>query len=81
MGDFGTARTTEETYSVGTLVVDLFDTHTRMLVWRGSASDTVSRKSGRNIRNLGRSVQKMFGQFPPESRSTRSTVTRSADSR
>jgi len=38
---FGTSTTTEETYKVGTLVVDLFDTNTKKLIWRGSASDTL----------------------------------------
>ena len=66
-GGFGAATTTEEIYTVGTLVVDLFDTHTKMLVWRGSASDTLSAKSGRNIRKLEKSVQMMFEHFPPES--------------
>jgi len=65
-GGFGTATTTEETYTVGTLVIDMFDTHTKMLVWRGSASDTVSDKSDRNIRKLDMSVRKMFERFPPK---------------
>ena len=34
---FGTSTTTEETYKVGTLVVDLFDTNAKKLIWRGSA--------------------------------------------
>jgi len=34
-GGFGDATTTTETYKVGTLVVDLFDTNTKKLVWRG----------------------------------------------
>lgn len=69
-GGFGTATTTEETYTVGTLVIDLFDTNSKMLVWRGSASDTISRRSDRNIKNLDKSVQKMFSHFPPDSRKT-----------
>ena len=69
-GGFGTATTTEETYTVGTLVIDLFDTNTKMLVWRGSASDTLSAKSEKNIKNLDKSVQKMFDHFPPDTRRT-----------
>ncbi len=69
-GGFGTATTTEETYTVGTLVIDLFDTNTKMLAWRGSASDTLSAKSDRNIRKLDKSVQKMFDHFPPDTRKT-----------
>ena len=65
-GGFGDATTTTETYKVGTLVVDLFDTKTKMLVWRGSASDTLSNKSEKNIDNLDKGVEKMFKQFPPD---------------
>jgi hypothetical protein len=64
-GGFGDATTTTENYKVGTLVVDLFDAHTKKLVWRGSASDTLSDKSDKNIKNLDKGVQKMFDHFPP----------------
>lgn len=66
-GDLGEATTTTETYRVGTLVVDLFDTKTRNLVWRGTASDTISNNSNKNINNLDKGVEKMFKQFPPRS--------------
>jgi Domain of unknown function (DUF4136) len=65
-GGFGDATTTTETYKVGTLVVDLFDTKTKTLVWRGSASDTISNKSEKNIDNLDKGVEKMFKKFPPD---------------
>ena len=65
-GGFGDATTTTETYKVGTLVVDLFDTTTKKLVWRGSASDTLSNKSEKNIDNLDKGVEKMFKKFPPD---------------
>jgi hypothetical protein len=65
-GGFGDATTNVDTYKVGTLVVDLFDTNTKKLVWRGSASDTLSDKSDNNIKNLDKGVQKMFNHFPPE---------------
>jgi len=62
---FGTSTTTEETYKVGTLVVDLFDTGAKKLIWRGSASDTLSDKSDKNIKKLNSDVQRMFDHFPP----------------
>jgi hypothetical protein len=65
---FGDATTTEDTYRVGTLVVDLFDSKTKNLVWRGSTSDVLYDKSEKNIKNLHIGVQKMFGHFPPESK-------------
>jgi hypothetical protein len=64
--NFGTATTTEDTYRVGTLVVDLFDTGTKKLIWRGSASDTLSSKADKNIKKLNTDVEKMFEHFPPE---------------
>jgi hypothetical protein len=64
-GGFGDSTTTTETYKVGTLVLDLFDAKTKQLVWRGSASDTLSSKSDKNIKNLDKGVQKMFEHFPP----------------
>ena len=63
---FGDATTTEETYRVGTLVVDLLDTSTKTLIWRGSASDALSNKSDKNIKNLNKGVAKLFSDFPPE---------------
>jgi hypothetical protein len=51
---------------VGTLVIDLFDANTKTLIWRGSSSDTLSNKSGTNIKNLDKGVQKMFEHFPPD---------------
>ena len=64
-GGFGEATTTAENYKVGTLVVDLFEANTKTLLWRGSASDTLSDKSDKNIKNLDKGVQKMFDHFPP----------------
>src|SRR5580700_7789029 len=72
LGDgFGESTTTENTYKVGTLVVDLFDAHTKKLIWRGSASDTLSNKSDKNIKNLDKGVNKMFEHFPPDTQSAK----------
>jgi hypothetical protein len=65
-GGFGESTTTADTYKVGTLVLDLFDTKTKTLVWRGMSSDILSDKSDKNIKNLNRGVQKMFQHFPPD---------------
>jgi Domain of unknown function (DUF4136) len=66
-GGFGDATTTTETYQVGTIVVDLFDTKTKQLVWRGTTSDTLSNNSNKNIENLNKGVEKLFKKFPPGS--------------
>jgi hypothetical protein len=65
-GGFGDTTTTVHNYKVGTLVVDLFDSKSKAIVWRGSSSDTLSNKSDNNIKDLDKGVQKMFDHFPPE---------------
>jgi len=64
-GGFGDATTTTETYTVGTLVVDLFDAKTEKLIWRSSSSGTLSDKADKNTKNLDKGVNKMFQHFPP----------------
>ena len=67
-GGFGDATTTTDTYQVGSLVVQMFDTRTEKLIWKGSSSDTLSNKPDKNIKNLDKGVQKMFKNFPPEAK-------------
>ena len=64
----GLATTTVENTPVGTLVVDIFDTKTKKLIWRGSASDTLSSKPEKNEDKLDKSVSEMFKHFPPPSK-------------
>ena len=66
---YGDAATTTETYTVGTLVVVLFDRKTKALLWRGSASNALSNSSTNNIKNFDKSVEKLFKGFPPKLRS------------
>jgi hypothetical protein len=66
-GGFGEATTTTETYKVGTLVVDLYDSKKKQLLFRGTSSDTLSNNSNKNTENLDKGVEKMFKKFPPGS--------------
>jgi hypothetical protein len=67
-GGFGdtTATTTPINYRIGTLVVDLYDTNTKRLVWRGTASDTLSDDPSKNEKKLEEAVSKMIApdKFP-----------------
>jgi Domain of unknown function (DUF4136) len=63
---FGTAYTTDQPYEVGTLVLDMFDTHTKQLVWRGLATDTLSEKPDKDTKKLNKAVDKLFKDFPPK---------------
>src|SRR5258705_12957505 len=64
-GGFGDATTTVEKYKVGTLGVDIVDAGSKNLVWRASASDTLSGNPEKNTKNLDKGVQKMLSHFPP----------------
>jgi len=64
-GGTGTATTTVNEYTVGTLVVDIFDAKTKSLMWRGIAQDELSDKTEKNIKKLGKASDKMFKDFPP----------------
>jgi Domain of unknown function (DUF4136) len=55
---------TVETYTVGTLVVDLFDSGTKQVVWRGVATDTVSDKPEKNTKETQKVVEEMFKKYP-----------------
>ena len=64
----GTSTTTVENIPVGTLVVDIFDSHTKKLIWRSVATDTVSHKPEKNEKKLDNAVDEMFEHFPPKSK-------------
>jgi len=61
----GLATTTVEDTPVGTLMVDIFDTSTQKLIWRGVASDTLSGKPEKDEKKMDKAVAEMFKNFPP----------------
>jgi hypothetical protein len=67
-GGFGSATTSVNTYEVGTLVVDLFDSKTKEPLWRGTATKTLSDNPEKNAESLNKAVDKMFKEYPPSTR-------------
>jgi len=65
-GGFADATTYVENYTEGTLIVDLFDTASKKLIWRGSATDVLSGKPEKDEKKLDKAVAKMFEHFPPQ---------------
>jgi hypothetical protein len=65
---WGPDQVTYNTYvtKVGTLVVELADAKDKELAWRGSATDTISDNSNKNINTLDKAVQKLFKNYPPK---------------
>jgi hypothetical protein len=61
------SSTTVSEYTVGTLVVDIFDAKSKQLLFRGTASDELSDKPDKNAKKLTKASDKMFKDFPPGS--------------
>lgn len=64
-GGPGMATSTVTTYTIGTLVVDVFDSKTKQAIWHGTAEGTVSDDPQSNEKNVSEGIAKMFQEFPP----------------
>lgn len=62
-GGMGSAQLTD--YKVGTIVVDIFETKSKSLLYRGTAGDEMSDKSEKNEKKIDKAVSKMLKDFPP----------------
>jgi Domain of unknown function (DUF4136) len=62
---FAGGMATVQTYTEGSLIVDLYDAATRKMVWRGVAQATVSDKPEKNALKIDKSLAKMFARYPP----------------
>jgi hypothetical protein len=65
-GGNGMATTTTDVTKVGNVVVDIFDTHTQKLLWRGTDSADLSSNADKNIQELAKDFNNMFKKFPPK---------------
>jgi hypothetical protein len=54
---FGEETTTVSDYKVGSLILDMYDSKTKQLVWRGTSSDTLSDKVSKNEKERGEGVK------------------------
>jgi len=63
-GGFGNATISRRTFDVGTLVVDMFDGRSNLLVLRAVATETISSNPQKNSKKLHSEVRKMFKNFP-----------------
>ena len=48
----------------GTMIIDLHDTKSQSLVWRGIAQNTLGNNGNKNQQMVEKAVQKMFKQWP-----------------
>jgi len=65
-GGEGISTTTTDVTKVGNIDVDIFDTHTKNLIWRGTDSADLSSNADKNIQKLAKDIDNMFKKFPPK---------------
>lgn len=61
----GSSRTTVDEFTVGTMIVDIFDAKTKTLIWRGIGVDELSDKADKNQKKIANATKDMFKKFPP----------------
>ena len=64
-GGVGSSSTTVSEYTEGTLVVDIFDSSTKGLLWRGVAQDELKKKQEKREKQASKAVEKLLRDFPP----------------
>jgi hypothetical protein len=62
----GISTTTSQNIPVGTLAIDIMDPAKKQLVFRGTASGTLSDKPEKNADKINKSVKKIFDKYPPK---------------
>ncbi|WP_263367760.1 DUF4136 domain-containing protein [Edaphobacter bradus] len=62
----GMSTTTVQNIPVGQLIVLLGDNKTKKVVWRATASDTLSDKPEKNTKKVQKAASKMFKNYPPK---------------
>lgn len=68
-GGFGESTTTTVERPEAELVLDMFTSADRKLLWRGIVQRDVSNKTEKNIKNLDKDIDKLLKDFPPKTKS------------
>jgi len=69
---YGWARPVVQEYdfTVGTVVVDVFDAATKRAVWHGWAENILSEDPERDAKKIQQAVTKLLDRFPPQTKQT-----------
>lgn len=68
-GGDGFATTSVQETPIGTVAVDLFDSKSKKLIWRGTSDKTLSKDAEKNTKKLDDAIADMFRRFPPRGES------------
>ena len=58
-GGMGTSTTTEQNYTVGTLIIDAYDSSDKKMVWRGTGTVTVKAKPEKQMQQVDNILAKL----------------------
>jgi hypothetical protein len=61
----GIATTTAQTITLGTLTVDVVDSHKNRLVFQGVSTAPISSKPAHNTKRMAKAVNEIFEKYPP----------------
>ncbi len=64
----GDTQTTVTHVPVGTLMIDMYDSSTHQLIWRGRTTDTLSNNGEKNISKVDKDIDHMLNGFPPKTK-------------
>lgn len=67
-GGMGMATTTytESDYNEGTLVIDMYDSGSKQLVWQGVMTSTVTENPKKREKTIPKKVKKLMKRYPPK---------------
>jgi len=65
-GGFLDAGTTLADVPLNTLIIDMYDTKTHVLLWRGAITEPVAASQDKNDRNIDHAVTELIGKYPPK---------------
>lgn len=67
-GGTGMTTSTTSTINIGTLVLDMYDTGTKSLVWRGKVTKAVDAKAKpeKRQKNIDKAAAKLLKSYPPK---------------
>jgi hypothetical protein len=61
----GISTTTTQVIQLGTLTVDVIDSHRNQLVFQGVSTSPISSKPAHNTKRLAKAVNEIFEKYPP----------------
>jgi hypothetical protein len=65
-GGFLDTAVTIEDIPVNTLVLDMYDTKTHKLLWRGIVTEPLTGNEDKNEQNIDKAVTLLIGKYPPK---------------